>query len=91
MTDVLYSFGTSAMLNGRRDLFRPMVFRGLWALVWDVITAGEVRSVDEVRRELAKRDDDAKRWADAQFRPVLSARSLHTTERNASGARGMSA
>ena len=42
------------------------MFRGLWALVEDAITAGEVRSVDEVRRELAKRDDDAKRWADAQ-------------------------
>lgn len=61
-----YSFDTSAILNGRRDLFRPTVFRGLWGLIEDAIAARQVRSVDEVRRELAKRDDDAKRWADAQ-------------------------
>ncbi len=33
-TAVLYSFDTSAILNGRRDLFRPAVFRGLWGRVW---------------------------------------------------------
>ncbi|BBZ51775.1 DUF4411 family protein [Mycobacterium heidelbergense] len=63
---MLYSFDTSVIINGRRDLFRPTVFRELWTLVEDAITAGEVRSVDEVRRELAKRDDAAKQWADAQ-------------------------
>lgn len=66
---MLYSFDTSTILNGRRDLFRPTVFRGVWELIEDAITAGEVRSVDEVRRELAKRDDDAKQWADAQTDP----------------------
>lgn len=63
---MLYSFDTSAILNGRRDLFRPAVFRSLWARVEDVISAGQIRSVDEVQRELARRDDDAKQWADAQ-------------------------
>ncbi|WP_409437695.1 DUF4411 family protein [Mycobacterium sp. SMC-14] len=61
-----YSFDTGAILNGRRDLFRPNVFRSLWTLIEESIAAGEVRSVDEVRRELSKRDDDAKQWADAQ-------------------------
>lgn len=64
--DHRYSFDTSAILNGRRDLFRPTVFRGLWTLIEAAIAANEVRSIDEVRRELARRDDDAKRWADEQ-------------------------
>jgi predicted nucleic acid-binding protein len=66
LTDEFYSFDTSAILNGRRDLFRPKVFQTLWAQIEDAITAGQIRSVDEVKRELAKRDDDAKQWADAQ-------------------------
>ncbi|KLO33086.1 DUF4411 family protein [Mycobacterium haemophilum] len=63
---MLYSFDTSAILNGRRDLFRPIVFRTLWSLIEDAIAAGQIRSVDEVQRELARRDDDAKQWANAQ-------------------------
>jgi len=64
---VLYSFDTSAILNGRRDLFRPTVFHTLWARIEDAIAAGLVRSVDEVRHELNRRDDDARQWADAQL------------------------
>ena len=66
MTDEFYSFDTSAILNGRRDLFRPTVFHTLWAQIEDAIAAGQIRSVDEVQRELARRDDDAREWADAQ-------------------------
>lgn len=66
MTDQFYSFDTSAILNGRRDLFRPTVFHTLWDLIAEAIAAGEIRSVDEVQRELARRDDDARQWATAQ-------------------------
>lgn len=66
MTDEFYSFDTSAILNGRRDLFRPTVFHTLWAQIEDAIEAGQIRSVDEVRNELNRRDDDARQWADAQ-------------------------
>ena len=66
MTDVFYSFDTSAILNGRRDLFRPTVFQTLWAQIEGAIADGQIRSVDEVQRELARRDDDARQWADAQ-------------------------
>lgn len=62
----LYSFDTSAILNGRRDLFRPAVFVGLWTRIEDEIARGDIRAVDEVQRELSKRDDDAKQWADRQ-------------------------
>lgn len=63
---MLYSFDTSVILNGRRDLFRPSVFRTLWRQIEDAIAAGQIRSVDEVQRELARRDDDANQWARAQ-------------------------
>ncbi len=63
---MLYSFDTSAILNGRRDLFRPTVFQTLWVQIEDAIVGGQIRSVDEVRNELDRRDDDAKRWAVAQ-------------------------
>ena len=66
MTDQFYSFDTSAILNGRRDLFRPTVFQTLWVQIEGAIADGQVRSVDEVQRKLARRDDDARQWADAQ-------------------------
>lgn len=66
MTDRFYSFDTSAILNGRRDLFRPTVFQTLWVQIEGTIADGQIRSVDEVQRELARRDDDAREWADAQ-------------------------
>lgn len=66
MTDQFYSFDTSAILNGRRDLFRPTVFQTLWVQIEGAIADGQIRSVDEVQRELARRDDDARQWADAQ-------------------------
>ncbi len=45
---------------------RPNVFHTLWAQIEDAIAAGQIRSVDEVRRELARRDDATKQWADSQ-------------------------
>lgn len=42
------------------------IARSLWALIEEAISAGQIRSVDEVQRELARRDDDGKRWADTQ-------------------------
>ncbi|GAA5194019.1 DUF4411 family protein [Arthrobacter gyeryongensis] len=61
-----YSFDTSAILNGRRDLFRPTVFQGLWANIEGMIVDGRIRSVDIVREELNRRDDDASSWASNQ-------------------------
>lgn len=61
-----YSFDTSAILNGRRDLFRPTVFKGLWSNVEQMVDDGRIRSVDIVREELIRRDDDASVWARSQ-------------------------
>lgn len=58
-----YSFDTSAILNGRRDLLPPNIFPTLWENVEKMIREGTVRSVDVVMEELGRRDDDAHNWA----------------------------
>ncbi len=63
----LYSFDTSALINGRRDLLPPATFPSVWRRVEDMVADGSVRCVDEVLRELAKRDGDAVHtWAKNQ-------------------------
>lgn len=66
MTDLLYSFDTSAVINGRRDLLPPEVFPTLWVNIEQMIADGFIRASDEVWRELSKRDDATKAWAAAQ-------------------------
>jgi hypothetical protein len=61
-----YSFDTSALLNGRRDLFPPDTFPSLWERVEGAIADGSIRCVDEVGRELAKREDAICAWAKDQ-------------------------
>jgi Domain of unknown function (DUF4411) len=61
-----YSFDTSSLLNGRRDLLPPATFPTLWANVEVMIADGNIRCVDVVRDELAKREDDVHQWARAQ-------------------------
>ena len=58
-----YSFDTSAILNGRRDLFMPATFGAIWDAIDGLIKQGQVRAVDEVKRELSKKDDEASKWA----------------------------
>ena len=62
----LYSFDTSSLLNGRRDLLPPSTFPTLWANLEAMITAGAIRCVDLVRDELAVREDEVHQWAMAQ-------------------------
>ena len=66
MASTLYSFDTSSLLNGRRDLLPPSIFRTLWSNREAMIVGGEVCAVDEVRNELSRRDDDVWAWAKAQ-------------------------
>jgi hypothetical protein len=58
-----YSFDTSAIINGRRDIFIPETFGPVWEAIERMIAHGQVRAVDEVKRELAKKSDEATRWA----------------------------
>jgi Domain of unknown function (DUF4411) len=68
-----YSFDTSSLLNGRRDLLPPNVFRSVWINIEEAIAGGEVRAVDVVRDELSRRADDVTAWATSQpdlFEPL---------------------
>lgn len=63
----LYSVDTSALINGRRDLLPPATFPSVWQRVESMVADGSIRCVDEVERELAKRDGDAVHtWARGQ-------------------------
>jgi hypothetical protein len=61
-----YSFDTSSLLNGRRDLLPPGTFVTLWSIIESMIANGDIRCVDEVRTELARRDDAIHDWAKSQ-------------------------
>ena len=60
-----YSFDTTSLLNGRRDLFRPSSFPGVWERIEEEI-GSLVLCVDEVRFELLHRDDEVSAWARSQ-------------------------
>lgn len=64
--DQTYSFDTSAIINGQHDLFPCETFPSLWGAIESMIADGRIRSVDEVERELRKKDDDAHQWVRAQ-------------------------
>ena len=69
----LYSFDTSVIISGRRDLLRPTTFQTLWTNIETMVASGAIRAIDEVKHELAKKDDDASQWAKAQpgfFLPI---------------------
>lgn len=61
-----YSFDTSSILNGRRDLLPPATLPTLWSNIESMIDNGGIRCVDVVRDELAKRDDEVCAWAKSQ-------------------------
>lgn len=61
-----YSFDTSSLLNGRRDLLPPNVFGSVWQDIEALIRDGVIRAVVEVRSELRKRDDEVRAWAEVQ-------------------------
>lgn len=62
----LYSFDTSSLLNGRRDLLPPATFPTLWENIEEMIRSGSIRCADLVRDELAAREDDVHQWAKNQ-------------------------
>lgn len=61
-----YSFDTSALLNGRREILPPKTFKSTWIKIEDMIRRGSIRCVDEVKRELQRRSDEPFKWAKAQ-------------------------
>ena len=58
----LYSFDTSVLIESWNRRLPPATFVSFWERLDEVINAGTVRAVDEVRNELT-RDDNLKAWA----------------------------
>lgn len=58
-----FSFDTSALINGRRAIFKPPMFEPIWDAIAQMIVNGQVLAVDEVKRELKRKDDDVSVWA----------------------------
>lgn len=78
-----YSFDTSAFINGRRDLFRPPTFEPIWDAIARMIANEQVLAVDEVKRELKRKDDEVFSWVRAQqglFVPLQQDIQLATRE-----------
>jgi hypothetical protein len=63
-----FSFDTSAILNGRRDVLPPDLVPGLWANIEVMIELGDIRCVDVVRDELMRFSDEPSSWARKQKR-----------------------
>jgi hypothetical protein len=61
-----YSFDSGAFINGRRDIFISTAFPALWGNIEEMIALGQVRAVDEVKREVTRHDDETAKWAKAQ-------------------------
>lgn len=61
-----YSFDSGVFINGRRDIFIPSTFPGMWSHIEQMIALGQVHAVDEVKREVTRHDDETARWARAQ-------------------------
>lgn len=65
---MIYSFDTSSLLNGQRDLLPPGTFPTVWQNIEAMIAAGSIRAIDLVRDELTARADDVNDWARRQSR-----------------------
>jgi len=66
-----YSIDSSGVL----DLFRyypPDVFPTIWSQLDDAATRGNIFAIDEVFRELEKKDDDAFQWLKARVAMVVA-------------------
>lgn len=61
-----YSFDSGALINGRRDIFILPTFAAVWASIATMISLGQVRAVDEVKREVTRHDDETAKWVKAQ-------------------------
>jgi hypothetical protein len=61
-----YVIDTNALIDGRRRIYPPTVFSGLWENVEESILAGEIVAPDEVLVELERKDDAVHDWVKTQ-------------------------
>ena len=61
-----YLLDTCALLDQRNRYYAPDRFPSFWRDLEELIDSGRLRSVDEVREELDKQDDEVAEWARAR-------------------------
>lgn len=61
-----YSMDTSALIEAWARSYPPDVFSNLWRRFERLIAEGRMLAVDEVLRELKKKEDDLSKWATRQ-------------------------
>ena len=64
-----YSVDTSALMDAWVRYYPPDVFGTLWTRLDELGKSGRLLAIDEVRRELEKKDDELYKWVSA--RPTM--------------------
>ena len=59
----MYSLDTSVLITAWRDNYWPDVFPGFWERFEAAIDDGTFLAIEQVKGELAKRDDEVNDWA----------------------------
>jgi uncharacterized protein DUF4411 len=73
---LVYSIDTSSMIAAWDERYPPDVFPPFWTRLQELIAKGKAGCIDEVRVELAKKNDELLAWADEQdglFHPIDTA------------------
>ena len=63
---LVYCIDTSAILEGRRRTYPPEIFPQLWSNIEALIAGGRLVAPEEVRTELAAKDDETFAWVKGQ-------------------------
>ncbi len=66
----MYSIDSSAILDGWVRYYSPDVFQTVWANMEQLGRRGGIVAIEEVHRELEKKEDGAYAWAKAQLPSV---------------------
>jgi len=69
---VSYSVDTSALLDAWVRYYPPDVFGTLWTRFDELIDAGRLLAIDEVRRELEKKEDGLYKWVTERSRMLIT-------------------
>lgn len=67
-----YSLDASALIVPWRDQYPPRIFKGFWERYDEMIIAGQAVAVDEVYKEIEKKDDDLKEWVRDRLRMFVA-------------------
>jgi|SRR5215212_988283 len=62
----MYVIDTNALIDGRRRIYPPSVFSGLWENIEELVAAKKLFAPDEVLNDLAKKDDTVHAWVRTQ-------------------------